>query len=113
MDDRLLLMHDPGEMTGNLEALASEAGMAAVNVADISEPCLQKVCEQAGRCLLLRIGGVGEVQRLVHILREMPETLRPYLILVTERSEQDHVATRERPRGPRGRRSRGQGRGEK
>ena len=83
MAHRILLLHGLEDATSTMAAIASEAGYRAAELGAMAEVLRQLQRDGMGG-LIVESAGPGSLEHLVQGLREMPETLRPYVIVIDE-----------------------------
>ena len=83
MSDRLLLLHGLDNATNVMTTVAAEAGYrlcASTALADV----LTQLRRGGMSGICVESAGSGSLERIVAVLREVPETLRAYLIVLDE-----------------------------
>ena len=86
MSDRLLLLHGLDDAQSVMITLASESGYQPCPPGVLNDVMLEM--QRGGMCgVCVEPAGAGSLDRIVRALRELPETLRPYLIVLDEKAD--------------------------
>ncbi len=86
MSDRLLLLHGLDDATSVMTTVAAESGYQPCPAGILSDVMLELQRGGMG-AVCVESAGPGSLDRMVKALREMPETLRPYLIVLDESAD--------------------------
>ena len=91
MSGRLLLLHGLEDARSVMLAVASEAGYQPCPAEVLGDVMLElQRGDMAGVCV--ESAGPGSLDRIVQGLREMPEALRPYLIVLDESANEAAIS---------------------
>lgn len=87
MSDRILLLHGLEDATNTMAAIASQAGYRVADPGAVADVLCGLQRDGMGG-LVVESAGPGSLERLMQGLREMPETLRPYVLVLDESADE-------------------------